>query len=321
MDINASIGGWKKRIHRCSFPRLAYPLIAATGLMGATLDANALTFQLPEQGKIVGHVSTATVLAGESFTDVARKNDIGYYELLEANPSINPMHPKAGQVVTIPTRYILPSGPREGIVINTAELRLYYYPPGQNTVVTEPIGIGRQGWETPTGDLSIIQKQKDPTWHAPPAVIADLARKGIYYPKEVPPGPDNPLGRYMMRLSNHTYLIHGTNAPQGVGRRVSAGCIRMYPEDVERLFYTVGIGTKVRIVNEPYKVAWVGNNLYMESHQPLKETRRGGQLSTMWTTAVKQVAGLRNSVSVDWARVNQVGHAQSGIPAVVGTSS
>jgi len=304
-----------------TFPK--FPKWVVTGLLFTALQAHASTFALPEKGNVVGYVRTSTVLAGESFTDVARKNDIGFYELLEANPNIDPMHPRAGQTVVIPSRYILPSGPREGVVINIAELRMYHYLPGQNVVVTEPIGIGRQGWETPTGELTVTQKQKDPAWHAPPAVIADLARKGMYYPKVMPPGPDNPLGRYMLRLSNHTYLIHGTNAPQGVGRRVSAGCIRMYPEDVERLFYSVNIGTKVRIVNEPYKVAWIGDKLYMESHQPLKETRNHfrGQLSNLWSDAVKRVMSQRSTAQVNWNLVNQVGHAQSGIPTAIGSSS
>ncbi len=322
MDTITHANRWPGQPSQRRLSRLVLLMALAMGLLLAAYNAQALTLPIPASGNVVGYVKASKIRPGESLSDVARRFDIGYYELLEANPNINPMRPKAGQTVTIPTRYVLPSGPKEGIVINLAELRLYYYPPGQNVVITEPIGIGRQGWATPTGDLKVIQKKKDPTWNVPPTVRADLARKGIIYPKKVPPGPDNPLGRYMLRLSNHTYLIHGTNSPKGVGRRVSAGCIRMYPEDIERLFYSVKVGTPVRIVNEPFKVAWKGNKLYMEAHQPLKETRvtSSGQFKSMWSNAVKKAAGDRN-VHINWNKVNRVGRGQHGLPIVVGNSS
>ncbi len=282
-------------------------------------QSHASTYKLPANGgDVVGGVHYTTLKGGQTFSDIAQRNHIGYYELLEANPQVNPMQPIAGTKILVPTRFVLPKAPRKGIVINLAELRLYYYPPNSNTVQTYPIGIGRQGWETPTGTLKIIQRKKDPAWRVPASVWADAAENGIVLPKVVPPGPDNPLGQYALRLSRPNYLIHGTNKPNGVGRRVSAGCIRMYPEDIKRMYSQVSINTPVTIVNQPFKTGWLNGKLYLEAHRPLFEQRAQGSdaMSNKMVHAV-DTAASKHGVDVSWAKAKRVAVQQSGIPVAI----
>ena len=293
----------------------------------STTPAFALVYDLPTNGNdIVGSNQYANVKMGDSLSSFAQRNDAGYYELLEANPRMNPMHLTSGMRLLIPHQFILPDAPREGIVINLAELRLYYYQPGTNTVLVYPIGIGRPGsngsWGTPVGQLTVIRKKENPDWHPPQAVIDDMAKRGIALPPVIPAGPDNPLGNYMMRLSNWSYLIHGTNRPEGVGRRTSAGCIRMYPEDVEALFAIVPIGTKVTIVDQPFKAGWLNNQFYFEAHVPLREQRLAyaGHYDDLWNEAIKNATANR-AANVDWNIVHMLVKKQTGVPQVIGQAA
>ncbi|MFN7096617.1 MAG: L,D-transpeptidase family protein [Gammaproteobacteria bacterium] len=283
------------------------------------LQATAATYSLPTDADVVGSLQMTTLRSGVSLSTVVENYDIGYYELLEANPQMNPLHPYVGQRVIIPTQYVLPQAPRQGIVINLAELRLYYYPPGQNVVITEPIGIGRMGWNTPTGTFKIIEKIPNPTWHVPASIAADQASQGVILPKTIPPGPDNPLGAYAMRLSLPDYLIHGTNKPAGVGRRVSSGCIRMYPEDIASLFQMVAVGTPVTIVNQPFKAGWLNGQLYLEAVQPLSEQRSqmGSNLLQLMAQAVDNATAGTNAV-INWNKAEMIANQQSSIPQVIG---
>jgi len=233
--------------------------------------SNALTFPLPKTGNIVGSVQKVQSQKGESLGDIGRRFDVGVYEMIEANPNLNPWSVGSGKDVVIPTKFILPPGPRKGIVINLAEMRLYFFHPDQNLVTTHPIGIGRKGWRTPVGTTKIVQKKKDPAWYPPDSIRASYERKGKSLPDVVPPGPDNPLGQFAMRLSIPGYLIHGTNKPGGIGVRSSSGCIRMFPEDIESLFYKTDVGTSVRIVHVPFKVGNKNGNYFIEAHEPLSE--------------------------------------------------
>lgn len=283
------------------------------------MPALALEFPLPKDGSnVVGYIETTRVQGGDNLATIGRRYDVGYYEMLEANPQINPMALITNQAVMVPTQFILPDAPRKGIVINLAELRLYYYPPEGETVITEPIGIGRQGWVTPVGHSYITRKREDPTWHAPQSVIRDMAKRGEPIPSIYPPGPKNPLGRYALNLSIAGYLIHGTNQPAGVGRRVSAGCIRMYPEDIETLFYKVEVGTPVTIVNQQYKAGYLAGQLYLESHKPLAEQRqRNGNyvIGTMYEAVQKTAANY--NLSIDWDKARTTAKQQSGVPQVI----
>lgn len=283
--------------------------------------ATALTFTLPSQGDdIVGDVEEAQVKPHDNFSTIARRYDIGYYQLVETNPGVDPDNPPSGTVLIIPRRYILPSIAREGIVINLAELRLYYYPKDKQEVMTFPVGIGRENWATPTGAMKIMQKVAKPHWIVPASVREDSAKSGIVLPNVVPPGPDNPLGDYALRLSNPTYLVHGTNHPEAVGRRSTAGCIRLYPEDIEELFQLVHVGTPVLIIDDPYKVGWHSGNLYLEAHKPLQEQIaqwKGDQL-TPALDIVKAIAEKPGQpLKIDWAKVASIAKNQMGLPQVI----
>ncbi|MCD6045794.1 MAG: putative exported protein [Gammaproteobacteria bacterium] len=287
--------------------------------------AFALVYDLPSNGDtLVGSNEVLPVKAGDSLSTFAYRHDAGYYELLEANPRMNPMHLTAGMRLLVPHQFILPNAPREGIVINLAELRLYYYLPGSNKVMIYPIGIGRVGgnWGTPVGQLTVIQKKQNPDWRVPPSVAEDMAKRGVILPGVIPAGPNNPLGNYMMRLSNWSYLIHGTNKPAGVGRRTSAGCIRMYPEDVEQLFAEVPVGTKVNIVNQPFKAGWLNDQFYFEAHEPLREQRTtyAGRYDDLWNEAINSATASR-AASVDWSKVQTIAKIQTGVPQVVGQAA
>jgi L,D-transpeptidase ErfK/SrfK len=193
---------------------------------------------------------------------------------VRANPDVNVWVPGAGTEVVLPTRFVLPPGPRRGIVLNLAEYRLYYYPqPAEGEpayVMTYPISIGRMDWETPLGSTSVVSKVRDPSWYPPQSVREEHAADGRPLPRIVPPGPDNPLGKFAMRLGLPGYLIHSTNRPAGVGMRVTHGCIRMFPEDIEYLFPSVDVNTPVRIINAPVKIGWFGDELVMEVHPVLE---------------------------------------------------
>ena len=237
----------------------------------------ALTFPIKNHSDIIGLVQTAEVQPGETLFDIARRFDLGLTDLIEANPQVNPNKLKAGSILTIPTEFILPPGPREGVVLNLAELRLYFYPPNSQLVVTHPVGIGRLGWKTPVGETKVLRKKEKPTWRPPKSIRNSYARKGKKLPLSVPPGPNNTLGEYAMYLGWPRYLIHGTNQPNSVGKRSSSGCVRMYPEDIQSLFHSVARGTLVRIIHEPFKVGKKNGQLYLEAHEPFTEKYYGAQ--------------------------------------------
>ena len=248
---------------------------AATAIWVLACDpARAEIYELPPEGfDVIGAVSTIVARHEDTLVDVARRHGLGYEDIVRANPEVNPWLPGAGTEIVLPTRYVLPPGPREGVILNLAEYRMYYYPKpdkGQTAVVmTYPISIGRMDWETPIGRTRIISKVRDPAWYPPKSVREEHAAEGRPLPNIVPPGPDNPLGRFAMRLDIPGYLIHSTNRPAGVGMRVTHGCIRMFPEDIEHLFEKIDVRTPVRIINEPVKIGWFGDELVMEVHPVL----------------------------------------------------
>ncbi len=216
----------------------------------------------------------ATATKDDTLLDIALRYDVGQNEILLANPEIDRWMPGAGTEVIIPTSYLLPDAPREGLVLNLPEFRLYYFPGNKQqsppSVLTYPISIGRQDWETPLGVTKIIEKKENPTWTPPASIKKEHAKKGEILPDVVPAGPDNPLGLFAIRLGIPGYLIHSTNKPYGVGMRVSHGCIRMYPTDIEQLFPEIPVGTPVNIVNQPIKVGWLNNILYIQVYPPLE---------------------------------------------------
>jgi len=248
-------------------------LLAATYSSCPSADIYTLP---PADVDVIGQVETVTASRDETLLDIARRHDLGQNEILYANPQVDRWLPEENSVVVLPNRFILPNAPRRGLVLNLPEMRMYYYPegkPGETPIViTHPVSVGRMDWETPLGQTKIITKQKDPDWRPPQSLKDEAIANGDEpLPNIVKAGPDNPLGRYAIRLGIPGYLIHSTNKPYGVGMRVTHGCLRMYPEDIERLFDDIPVGTPVNIVNQPIKLGWLAGTLFIELHPPLEE--------------------------------------------------
>lgn len=224
---------------------------------------------------VIGQPQIVFPRGEDTFSDLAREYGLGYDELVDANPGVDPWLPGHETPVLLPTQFVVPDVPRHGIVLNIASKRLFYFPEvadGEPQVVqTYPIGIGRVGWETPLGATTVIAKAVNPVWYVPASVRREHAEKGDPLPSIVPAGPDNPLGTRVLKLDIPGYLIHGTNQPYGVGMRVSHGCVRLYPENIELLYSLVDVGVPVTIINEPYLIGRIGDELYFESHVPLEE--------------------------------------------------
>ena len=230
----------------------------------------------PPDVDVIGQMESITASRDETLLDIARRFDLGQNEILLANPKVDRWLPEENSVVVLPNRFILPNVERTGMVLNLPEMRLYYFPkpaPGETPVViTHPVSVGRMDWETPLGKTSVVTKKKDPDWRPPQSLKDEAIADGNEpLPDIVKAGPDNPLGRYAMRLGIPGYLIHSTNKPYGVGMRVTHGCLRMYPEDIERLFEQIPVGTPVHLVNQPIKLGWLAGSLFVELHPPLEE--------------------------------------------------
>nr|WP_241902626.1 L,D-transpeptidase family protein [Vibrio breoganii] len=279
--------------------------------------AQAATFKLPTDGShVVGKLQRHQVERGETFARLANEYDVGLLSLIAANRGIDPFLPEGGEVLTIPNRFILPTAKREGIVINLAELRLYYYDPDGIHVHVFPVGIGRIGRETPQMVTSISAMIEGPTWTPPKSIRMAYEEEGIELPEKVPAGPDNPLGEYAMRLSygSGQYLIHGTNKDFGIGLRVSSGCIRMEPSDIEWLFAQVEQRTRVEIVNQPIKMAVEpDHSVFVESHEPLT-ARNGSKQSFDWPLELQI---WLDTYQEAYSRVNGVIQIQTGMPTMV----
>jgi L,D-transpeptidase ErfK/SrfK len=288
-------------------------------LLGLLINsANATTFTLTDEStRIVGHNLVVYSHKEDTLLDIARRFDIGYSEIVNANQHLDPWLPGDNQRVLVPNKFILPDAPQKGIVINLAEMRLYYYPKTKKgekkQVITHPIGIGREGWATPLGKARITQKKKDPTWTPPASIVAEHLEKGDPLPKVVPAGPDNPLGAYAMRLSIPGYLLHGTNRPFGVGMRVSHGCIRLFPEDIEHLFGVVPVNTPVEIVYQPYKAAMENGELYLEAHETHDDLGQleGNNMTPMVAAIIK--VQEKKLADEDWPFAEEVVRKHQGI--------
>lgn len=241
-------------------------------LLAISSNAFAIKYVLPTPGEdLIGQMQIIKAKYEDTFSDIGDKYSLGYSQMVAANPGVDAWLPGEGKDILLPTRYILPNAPREGIVINLPEYRLYFYPKGKKIVYTFPLGIGREGWGSPLGITSIVNKVKDPAWVPPKSIRKEHAEDGEILPAVVPPGPDNPLGPYKMALGFKGYLIHGSNKLFGVGTRTSHGCFRMLNPDVTFLYPLVSVGTKVNIVMQPYKIGIENGKIYLEAHQPLEE--------------------------------------------------
>lgn len=290
--------------------------------MFAVPTAMAQRFALPSHfDEVVGGMVIVAASRAETLLDVARRFDVGQEEILMANPSVDRWLPAEGAEVVLPTAYVLPRTPRTGLVLNVPEMRLYFYPQrelGQQAVVhTFPVSIGRMDWSTPLGHTRIVEKTENPSWHPPKSIIAERLHNGRPPPEVIPPGPDNPLGRFALRLGLPGYLIHSTNKPYGVGMRVTHGCVRMYPEDIELLYPLVAVGTPVVILNEPVKVGWLGDALFVEIHPPLEEERAQWNLRDRARELV-QLESEKRALVLDEAALDKALALLDGIPMKIG---
>jgi len=283
----------------------------------------AQTFALPPAGTdVIGKIDYIYAKYEDTLADIARDWGLGYEEIVRSNPDVDPWLPGAGTKVTLPTQYVLPQAPREGIVVNISEMRLYYYPKAlkdaPRQVVTYPISVGRVDWATPLGLTKIVSKRKDPTWRPPVSIRKEHAEQGDPLPAVVPPGPDNPLGKFALNLDMPGYLLHGTNKPAGVGMQVTHGCIRLYPENIEALFASVDVGVKVRLVDQPYKVGWLNDKLYLEVHEALEQDPDNNNGSSK-TPVVKAIidATKEREASIEWARLSLIVDRANGMPVVI----
>ncbi len=273
---------------------------------------------------VIGEDQTIETVYADTLYDLARKYSLGSEELIRVNPGVDPWLPGAGKKIIIPGRHILPPGPRTGVIVNLPEHRLYYYPKvkrGESpVVVTYPVSIGKMDWRTPLGETRVIAKQKDPTWYPTESVREEHARDGDPLPASVPAGPKNPLGRYELRLAvgQGTYLIHGTNNPIAVGLPVTHGCIRLYPEDVAALFPMVPVGTPVRLINQPIKVAWVDGELLLEAHPPVDAQGQTIEPDLEQFSNLLQAAVGDQTVAIHWDYAREVLQKADGVLATVG---
>jgi L,D-transpeptidase ErfK/SrfK len=324
------------RRRECARRRWSHWWLAGVGLSIAAAAVSCTTlgtgpappaavheFALAPGQDAVGEVQQYVVRQGDVFPDIARRFGIGYTALAAANPGVDPWLPTAGRKITIPTLYVLPNAPHRGIVINLAQWRLFYFPPGGERVETYPVGLGIVGLTTPLGATRVVRKEPHPTWYPPPSIRA----KEPGLPAVVPPGPDNPLGPFALRLGWADYLIHGTNKPDGVGRNVSHGCVRLYPEDITRLFAEVAVGTPVRTVSQPITAGWAGDHLYVEVYPSKAQTQdidveRPVKFEPAHgvTAAVRAVAGKYADL-VNWRAVEKAANERTGMPIVVADRS
>ncbi|MZI94604.1 L,D-transpeptidase family protein [Vibrio sp. CAIM 722] len=277
----------------------------------------AATYSFPVKGsRMVGSIQYHEVKKHETMAQIAKQYDVGFLALMAANKGVDPFLPQEGYVLTIPSQIILPDVPYQGIVVNLAELRLYYFEPKKHVVHIFPVGIGRIGRDTPVMETKISQKRPHPTWTPPQSIREEYAKKGVELPKVVPAGPDNPLGDYALRLAYGAgdYLIHGTNKDFGIGLRVSSGCIRMEPENIDWLFHHVHTGLKVKVINDPIKTTLEPDrSVYMEAHEPL--TRSDGVKKRL--TMPIELKWWLDEYGISAVKAQAVITAQNGVPVQV----
>ncbi len=293
--------------------------VAIALLPGAALaDAGLTVAARSAPDDLIGATRTHLAIDADTLLDVARSNGLGYVEIVAANPGVDPWLPGEGTRVVLPTGHVLPDASREGIVINLGEQRLYYFPEGGGTPLTFPIGVGQEGWGTPLGRTEVVRKKANPRWYP----TESIREENPDLPKVVEAGPDNPLGAYAIYLGWPTYLVHGTNKPWAVGRRVSHGCIRLYPENIEQLFRLVEAGTPVEVIDQPIKVGWSGGDLFVEAHPnrfQADELERTGKLGKHYESLADTLYRIRKTAGdasprLDWRLIRETLAERTGLP-------
>jgi len=265
---------------------------------------------------VIGRMRFITLEKGDTLPDIARHFSLGLNAVSAANPGVDVWVPKAGEPVLLPLNFILPDAPRKGIVINLAAMRLFQFQGNSEplTVLTYPVGVGTEERPSPRGLMRVERKVSRPTWHVPASIANDHRKKGDILPAKVPPGPDNPLGEYALYLSAPSYLIHGTNKPASIGLRATNGCIRLYPEDVKRLYEDTPVKSPVSMVNQPYLVGQSNGVVYMEVHGSMEDVdtveldRIYKKLRTIETESGR---------TLDWSKIKKVLAEGRGIPVPI----
>ncbi len=279
----------------------------------------AARFILNGDDSVIGELQLIPANKGDTLVRLARTHNLGYQAIVQANQTTDRWLPTTGTPVVLPTLFVLPSNKRQGLQINLAEMRLYYYPPKlPDEVWSFPIGIGREGWQTPVGRTRVHSKIAQPSWTPPKSIRNEAAARGIELPINFPPGPDNPLGDYAVRLALPGYLLHGTNRPAGVGMRVSHGCIRLYPEDIEQLFSQISAGTAVTIMDNPAKLGWRNNQLLLEVHKPAYPRNTLQANNSKGNRLISQISDFAEQAEIDWQAVTRAIQSANGVPAQVG---
>jgi len=271
-------------------------------------------FFTPAGEDVVGGMAVIRLEKGDTLPDIARHFGLGTNTVTAANPNVDVWAPEAGQRILLPMRFILPDGPRNGIVINLPAMRLFHFKNRGKAVATYPLGIGTEERPTPMGDMHVTKKVTKPTWYVPASIAADHRKKGDILPPQVLPGPDNPLGEYALYLSKPSYLIHGTNKPASIGLRATNGCMRLYPENIKKLYEQAPVGTKVRIVNQPYLAGRADGIIYLEAHMPFDDLP-GDPLEDVYEKLAK--LERKSSGSIDWSKVRKTLAEAIGYPVPV----
>jgi L,D-transpeptidase ErfK/SrfK len=277
------------------------------------------TGKIAGQQSVVGTSQGYKVRSGDTFLDIAREYDLGYNELVEANPDTDPWVPGVGREILLPTEWVLPRGTKEGLVLNIPEMRFYYYIPSPRSegkasmVISYPVGLGRQDWQTPQARFQIRGKTKNPAWVIPESIKAERFADDGSTDSVIPGGhPDNPLGDYRLELTLPSYAIHGTNKTWGIGMQVSHGCVRMYPEDIEAFFPLVQIGTAGHFTYQPVKLGIRRGRVMVEVHEDIY-----GVAPWPWMLAKELVEEMEVERYVDTERLEAAVAAASGVPTDV----
>ena len=310
---------WRTVMRRAVFLFLA----AVVSISTPAAAAHSGVWRRDANDAVVGRNQVYIARYEDTLLDIARRFGMGLAELRLANPGVDTWLPGEGTAIRLPSRFVLPEASRSGLVINVAEMRIYYYPDDESVVRTWPISIGRVGWETPLGETSIVRKKAYPSWYPPESIREEAAGSGNPLPRVVGPGPDNPLGSHALYLGFPQYLIHGTNKPFSIGMRVSHGCVRMYPEHIVELYELVEPGTPVTLVHQGVKAGWSGDQLYLEVHPDvgvLDEEARPSMTEVVSSLiAATPAAGL--PMDLDWERVEEALATANGVPIAVASRS
>ncbi len=276
-------------------------------------------FLVDRRTSVIGTPATMKTEAGDTLPDIARHFSLGINTLSAVNPDVDVWAPEKRQTVILPLSFTLPKAERKGIVINLPAMRLFHYRNEGNLqiVSTFPLGVGTAERPTPMGRMAIARKKHLPTWYVPESIAADHLAKGDPLPSRIPPGPLNPLGEYALYLDRPSYLIHGTNKPASIGLRASNGCIRLYPEDIQRLFKITPVKTRVKIVNQPYLIGRRNGVVYFEAHSPFKDLGKAGLRNIyLQLNALEKETGL----TFDWDKIEAVAAEAQGIPVAVSST-